>query len=358
MHTERGRGDTRARGSGRGLGRRSLRPRARTRAPGGDRTRGGESRLLEDTAIYGWTQGVCRSTLHLPAMTGPSGRRCVAAIAVVVLSAAITGAAAAPLPPTLQGIAQELVQAGSPGAIAIVRTPTSITRAVAGLARVEPPSPMRATHRYRVASVTKTFVATLVLQLVSEHKVRLSDSVERWLPGLVPNGRSITLQELLNDTSGLFDYTADRGYTSAEPRSPAASGCRAGWSRSPSRTSRSSVPAPTGRTRTKLRPPGWSSRRRPTRRWRPSSAPGSCGRSASARRPIRRGRRFPAGSPTATSATSRACRCRRKRRSTSRRGSPPTPGLRARSSRMRTISPGSTPPFSAAGCSRPLSWRR
>jgi hypothetical protein len=39
--------------------------------------------------------------------------------------------------------------------------------------------------QFRVASVTKTFTAVVVLQLVQEAKLSLSDSVERWLPGIV-----------------------------------------------------------------------------------------------------------------------------------------------------------------------------
>src|SRR5207247_1615364 len=53
------------------------------------------------------------------------------------------------------------------------------------------------------------YVATVVLQLVGEHKLSLSDSVEHLLPGLVPNGNRITVRELLNHTSGLFDYEQD-----------------------------------------------------------------------------------------------------------------------------------------------------
>jgi D-alanyl-D-alanine carboxypeptidase len=48
-------------------------------------------------------------------------------------------------------------------------------------------------------------VATLVLQLVAQHRVDLADSVEKWLPGLVPNGSAITVRMLLNHTSGLFN---------------------------------------------------------------------------------------------------------------------------------------------------------
>lgn len=62
---------------------------------------------------------------------------------------------------------------------------------------------------FRMGSNTKTMAATLVLQLVAEGKLALTDPVEKWLPGKVPNGKAITLRMLLNHTSGLFDYTED-----------------------------------------------------------------------------------------------------------------------------------------------------
>ncbi|MEV0275661.1 serine hydrolase domain-containing protein [Streptomyces sp. NPDC050610] len=62
----------------------------------------------------------------------------------------------------------------------------------------------------RIASNTKTWTATVVLQLVGEGKVELDDSVDRYLPGLVRNerydGRKITVRQLLRHTSGLPDY--------------------------------------------------------------------------------------------------------------------------------------------------------
>jgi len=60
-----------------------------------------------------------------------------------------------------------------------------------------------------------------VLQLVAEGKVRLDDSVERWLPGLVPNGAAITIQDLLDHTSGLFNYTDDSDFDQAVVADPA-----------------------------------------------------------------------------------------------------------------------------------------
>ncbi|UED83287.1 serine hydrolase domain-containing protein [Streptomyces profundus] len=65
---------------------------------------------------------------------------------------------------------------------------------------------LAATDQFRVGSNTKTVTATLILQLAAEHKLDLDDSVEDWLPGLVPGGQDITIEMLLNHTSGLDDY--------------------------------------------------------------------------------------------------------------------------------------------------------
>jgi D-alanyl-D-alanine carboxypeptidase len=72
----------------------------------------------------------------------------------------------------------------------------------------------RADH-FRAGSITKTFIATVVLQLAAEHRLSLSDTVEEHLPGLVRghgnDGRKVTLRALLTHTSGLYDYTAVTG---------------------------------------------------------------------------------------------------------------------------------------------------
>jgi CubicO group peptidase (beta-lactamase class C family) len=78
-----------------------------------------------------------------------------------------------------------------------------------GLGDLRANRPARAADRFRIGSVTKSFVATLVLQLVGEGRLRLDDNLERWLPGLVPGGRRITVRQLRNHTSGLSNYTDD-----------------------------------------------------------------------------------------------------------------------------------------------------
>jgi D-alanyl-D-alanine carboxypeptidase len=147
----------------------------------------------------------------------------VACILAVSTCAAPPAAAAprAPANPALQQLVDRLVRDGAPGAIAVVRTSTGIRRVQSGLARRRPGVPMAATDRFRVASITKSFVATTVLQLVAEGKLRLDDSVERWLPGLVPDGRAITIRELLAHTSGLFEYEQDAPFVRAVIAHPA-----------------------------------------------------------------------------------------------------------------------------------------
>ena len=114
--------------------------------------------------------------------------------------------------PELQRLVKGLVASGAPGAVAVVRTQTGTTRAAAGFARLRPPVRMQASDRFRVASITKTFVATVVLRLAARGQLRLDDLVDRWLPGLIPSGERTTLRQLLGHTSGLFDYVDDAAW--------------------------------------------------------------------------------------------------------------------------------------------------
>jgi D-alanyl-D-alanine carboxypeptidase len=101
------------------------------------------------------------------------------------------------------------VTAGAPGALALVRDESGSQRAVSGFADREAGRALRPGDRFRIGSVTKTFVAAVVLQLVDERVLSLDDTAERWLPGLLPAGEGITIRELLSHTSGLPDYVDD-----------------------------------------------------------------------------------------------------------------------------------------------------
>jgi D-alanyl-D-alanine carboxypeptidase len=105
-----------------------------------------------------------------------------------------------------------VVAAGAPGAVLLMRKGTHRVIMTAGLADLRHGTPMRAGDRFRIGSLTKSFIATIVLQLVRERRLTLNDNIEQWLPGLVPAGAGITIRELLNHTSGLFDYPNDQKF--------------------------------------------------------------------------------------------------------------------------------------------------
>jgi D-alanyl-D-alanine carboxypeptidase len=89
-------------------------------------------------------------------------------------------------------------------AIALVQTKRQLWRGAAGSAeRGRKATPA---DRYSIASTTKTFVATVVLQLVDEERLSLTDELARWFPSLRGTRRAISIRHLLNHTSGLSDY--------------------------------------------------------------------------------------------------------------------------------------------------------
>ncbi|MFJ5304411.1 serine hydrolase domain-containing protein [Streptomyces sp. NPDC088350] len=110
----------------------------------------------------------------------------------------------------LAALAQQVVGAGAPGVLVRVDNGHGQATAIARQA-----SWARADHtltvrdEFRMGSNTKTMVATVVLQLVADHRLQLTDPVEKWLPGLIPNGSAITLRMLLNHTSGLYNIIPD-----------------------------------------------------------------------------------------------------------------------------------------------------
>jgi D-alanyl-D-alanine carboxypeptidase len=132
--------------------------------------------------------------------------RLAAAFAIVfAVVASAAGAEAAPSA-DLQRAMDQVVRMGVPGAIVLVRDSKGTVRVVSGYGDVAKKTPIRATDRFRIGSLTKTFVSTVVLQLVDEGRLSLSDSVEHWLPGLVPGGAKISVRQLLNMRAGLYDY--------------------------------------------------------------------------------------------------------------------------------------------------------
>lgn len=111
----------------------------------------------------------------------------------------------------------EQIKEGIPGAVLALTIPgEGEWTGTAGYADVANQIPMEADHRMRAGSITKTFTAMLILQLVDEGKLSLDDSVDKWLPGLVEDtvdtpmsGKDITVRQLLNHTSGMGNFVFD-----------------------------------------------------------------------------------------------------------------------------------------------------
>ena len=94
-----------------------------------------------------------------------------------------------------------------PGALVLLRVGHETRFVSAGRADRRKASRITERHRFQVGSVTKTMVATVVLQLVEDGELDPTDSVASWLPGLVPRGDRITIEQLLSHRSGLYNFT-------------------------------------------------------------------------------------------------------------------------------------------------------
>src|SRR5690606_22774310 len=102
---------------------------------------------------------------------------------------------------------------GAVGVQARVTLGGEVMMATSGVADVQTRASVPQSGRYRIASTTKTFVATVVLQLVGEGRLSLDDTVEEHLPGVMRgsghDGSAITIRDLLRHTSGIYDYNND-----------------------------------------------------------------------------------------------------------------------------------------------------
>jgi D-alanyl-D-alanine carboxypeptidase len=135
------------------------------------------------------------------------------AVAVLALLAFAGPSAARPFTPgqraaMQQIVDEELAKQGAPGVLAGVWVPGGGRFVAAeGLSNRAAGTAMRRPDHFRIASITKTFIATAVLQLVDRGKVRLSDPISRFVDW--PGGRRITVRQLLNQTSGIYNFVED-----------------------------------------------------------------------------------------------------------------------------------------------------
>nr|WP_281376399.1 serine hydrolase domain-containing protein [Actinomycetospora corticicola] len=72
-------------------------------------------------------------------------------------------------------------------------------------------TPMTTDMHYRIASVSKTFTAHAVLQLVGQGRLSLDAPLAQFVPD-IPNGDAITVRDLLGMRGGVYDFTADADF--------------------------------------------------------------------------------------------------------------------------------------------------
>ncbi|MEV5940388.1 serine hydrolase domain-containing protein [Streptomyces sp. NPDC051994] len=145
-------------------------------------------------------------------------RRALSAAAALTIGVMTAGALTAPQasatrPDSVQRSLNALVRDdGMPAALASVQGRNGRTRTyTAGVGDLTTGSKVPRDGQVRIGSNTKAFTAVVVLQLVGEGKIGLDASVDTYLPGLVRgegiDGRRITVRQLLQQTSGLPNYS-------------------------------------------------------------------------------------------------------------------------------------------------------
>ncbi|MEI5099402.1 serine hydrolase domain-containing protein [Streptomyces sp. PmtG] len=141
------------------------------------------------------------------------------ALTTLALATAVTAGVAAPASaarpdPVRQGLETLVDSDRAPGALASVLDGKGKFRThTAGVGDRDTQAKMPRNAQVRIGSVTKSFTAAVVLQLVGEGEISLDKPVDKYLPGLVRgkgiDGHLITVRQLLQHTSGLPDYEDD-----------------------------------------------------------------------------------------------------------------------------------------------------
>ncbi len=76
--------------------------------------------------------------------------------------------------------------------------------------------PITGDSKFRIASITKTYTAVMILQLIEEGKLKLTDHLDHFFPQ-IPNARKITIAQILNHRSGIPELSVEVGWRS-QPR--------------------------------------------------------------------------------------------------------------------------------------------
>src|SRR5688572_6818758 len=96
-----------------------------------------------------------------------------------------------------------------PGVVVGISLPDQVDIIIpSGESNISDGAAIKENDQFRVASITKTFIAAEVLQLAAEGKIKLDDPLNVYLPG-TPHGDVVTIRHLLSHRSGYFDPVHD-----------------------------------------------------------------------------------------------------------------------------------------------------
>lgn len=119
----------------------------------------------------------------------------------------------------LQTMMDGYTQRGTPpGLVVWVDGPGQQFAGASGYSNLSAQTPMPPNALFRIASVSKVFTATLILQLAEDKALSLDDTLADWLPDLaagIANGEMITIRQMLSHTSGIYDFTQSIEYGDA-----------------------------------------------------------------------------------------------------------------------------------------------
>jgi D-alanyl-D-alanine carboxypeptidase len=156
------------------------------------------------------------------------GALLVVVMALLVVGAPPVVAQARPttaFPPQTEAALQSILDKhlatnGAPGAIVGVWVPDrGVWVRAQGVADLETGAPLHVGDSVRIGSITKTFVATVVLQLADEGRLTLDDTLGSYVPGML-HGEQITVRHLLAMTSGIANFVEDPQFAEAYQADP------------------------------------------------------------------------------------------------------------------------------------------
>jgi len=138
---------------------------------------------------------------------------------VIVFASGTLNQDSSALTSKLQSILDDAIaDSKTPGAVLLISSPKTGTIVVAsGYSDEENETPMTINNNFRLASMSKSFLAVAMLKLIEQGKLNLDDKLENLLPdnivvSRIPNGDKVTIHQLLHMRSGIPNYLSNPVY--------------------------------------------------------------------------------------------------------------------------------------------------